>query len=216
MASLTLVGKTPGQSQFGLDQFTEHYKTDTTADAVLTDGTVPQKGSAHPTYPFMFVTDRRVMETGPSASALDLVYQGILNTSSGLPVLPAKQHSESRNVASATTNTSAVIWPRVATNPATLQFYAATVTIAFIATSDAPTDEPGDPPLVVATDIITWNLGVAEQPANSIPGIIDFLLNDAFVQAISETTEANEVVAGQFWLITKRKIRALLPYAPPS
>ncbi len=76
--TLTLTGKTPGQTQFGLDTFTEHYKCDVTADVVLTDGSVPAMGSVHPSYPFMFVTARYCSETSESASALDLTYMGVL------------------------------------------------------------------------------------------------------------------------------------------
>ncbi len=76
--TLTLIGKRPGQQQFGLDTFTEHYKCDVTADVVLTDGSVPAMGSVHPSYPFMFVTARYCSETSESASALDLTYMGVL------------------------------------------------------------------------------------------------------------------------------------------
>ncbi len=77
--TLTLTRKTPGQTQFGLDTFTEHYKCDATADVVLTDPSVPQIGAAHPDYPFMFITNRYCTETSESASALDLVYMGVLS-----------------------------------------------------------------------------------------------------------------------------------------
>jgi hypothetical protein len=66
--TITKVGKSPNNTQFGLDTFTEHYKCDATADVVLTDGGVPQMLSAHPDYPSMFVTNRYVSETSESAS----------------------------------------------------------------------------------------------------------------------------------------------------
>src|SRR6266498_2688540 len=95
---LTLIGKTPGQSQFGLDTFTEHYKCDATADTVLTDDSVPEMTTVHPDYPFMFITARHVQETGEKASALDLVYTGCIRGSEEGPALPSRQHENNNAV----------------------------------------------------------------------------------------------------------------------
>jgi hypothetical protein len=205
--TLTLVGKTPGQSQFGLDTFTEHYKTNSTADVVLTDGSVPQKGDAHPDYANMFVTDRACQETGEKASALDLVYTGYLTS------LPPSRHSLDNPVQSATTYTSSAIFPAVATVPATVQYRAHASVLIVLSDSSTSAEVCPDPDVVTVDDLITWTL-VAEQPASDFDGIASWLLANAFVQRILETTSAEEIVAGQFWQITKRKIMNLYPYAP--
>src|SRR5258707_11750554 len=99
--TLTLIQKRPSQQQFGLDTFTEIYKCDATADVVLTDAGVPQMGSAHPDYAFMFVTGRPCYETGEKASELNLIYMGCLNVIDDAPVLPAQQPSSGGQIASA-------------------------------------------------------------------------------------------------------------------
>ncbi len=207
--TLTLRGKTPGQTQFGLDTFTEHYKCDATADVVLTDAGVPQILSVHPDYAFMFVTNRYCTETSESASALDLVYTGYL------VALPPQKSTSGGQIASATTNTSSIIFPATATNPASVTFYAITNTLSFFSTDPADTSEPDDPPEI--DSLITWDLGFGVQPGLSNPDLIAFLLEDAFVQAITETPPAiDPVVQGQFYQITKSKTRTLQPYGPPS
>ncbi len=211
--TLTLTGKTPGQTQFGLDTFTEHYKCDATADVVLTDGSVPAIGAAHPDYDFMFVTARYCTETSESASALDLTYMGTLLSADAAPVLPAQKPSSSGQVASATTNTSAAIFPLTATNPATVQFYAITNTLSFVSNDPGDASEPDDPPEI--TQLITWDLGFGLQPALCTDDLIAFLLTSAFVQGIIEAPpDVEPIVAGQFYQITKRKTRTLFPYTP--
>src|SRR5258705_5095390 len=124
---LTLTQKRPEQRQFGLDTFTEIYKCDATADDVLTDPTVPQMGSAHPDYEFMFVTGRPCYETGESASELNLIYMGCLNDDGeGGPLLPAQEPISGGQIASATTNTDEDIFPATVTNPASVTIYAIT------------------------------------------------------------------------------------------
>jgi len=211
-----LVGKNPGQTQFGLDTFTEHWKCDATADVVLTDASVPSKGSAHPDYPHMFCTDRYCSETGQSASMLDITYQGALkDDGDGNPVLPPTQPSSSGEVASATTNTDADIFPATVTNPATVQFYAITNAITVFSDTDSTSEEPDDPPEV--DTLITWDLGFGLQPGISMPALITYLLTSAFVQGIIEPPPSvEELVSGQYYRITKRKTRTLFPYAPPS
>src|SRR5215813_7069668 len=164
------IGKTPGQSQYGLVQFTEHWKCDQTADAVLIALDVPQRGDVHPDYPNMFVTDRFCTETGPSATVLDLVYMGFLTGDPGDPVLPPLQNSEDNPVQSATTYTSSAIFPLVATQPASIQYRAHSTTAVCWSTSDTTTNSVPDPPAITTDDIITWSI-VAEQPASSFPGI---------------------------------------------
>ncbi len=212
--TLTLTGKTPGQTQFGLDTFTEHYKCDATADVVLTDGSsVPAMGSVHPDYDFMFVTARYCTETSESASALDLTYMGTLLSADAAPVLPAQKPSSSGQVASSTTNTSSAIFPATAANPATVQFYAITNTLSFVSNDPADVSEPSDPPEI--TQLITWDLGFGLQPGICTDDLVAFLLTEAFIQAIIETPpDVEPLVAGQFYQITKRKTRTLWPYSP--
>ncbi len=207
---LTWKGSTPGQPQFSLATLTEHYKVQNddgsqiTAAAVLTDSGVPQQGDAHPDYATMFCTDRYCSETGESASALDVTYMGTLTAE-----LPPQKPTSSGQVASATTNTSSAIYP------ATVQFYAQSNTLTFI--SDDPDDasEPADPTAV--TTLISWDLGFGLQPGISFPDLVDFLLNEAFVQGIIEAPPSIEpLVVGQFYLISKTKTQTLFPYAPPS
>ncbi len=209
-------GRTPGQQQFGLTTFTERFKASEAADVVLLDPDVPQQGDAHPDYPFMFVTDRYCVETGESASALDVVYMGCLqDDGEGGPLLPPQKPSSGGQVASATTNTSSVIYPATATNPATVQFYAITNTLSFYSTSPGDTSEPSDPPEI--TDVITWDLGFGLQPGLSRPDLVAFLLSEAFTQGIIEAQpEVEPIVSGQFYFITKRKTRTLFPYAPDA
>jgi len=207
--TLTHVGRTPGQTQFGLDTFNEHYKASEAADVVLTDGSVPQKGDAHPDYANMFVTDRHCSEDGESASALELVYVGYFSE------LPPVKNSEDNPVQSATSYTSSFIFPAVAAVPATIQYRSHATSIVCWSTTDTSAEVCPDPDAIVIDDIITWTL-VAEQPASDFDGIAAILLSDVFVQRIREITSAEEVVEGQFWQITKRKTMNLFPYAPPT
>ncbi len=212
--TLTLTGKRPNNTQFGLDSFTEIYKCDATADVVLTDPGVPQMAEVHADYEFMFVTARYCNESGESASALDLTYTGcLLDDGEGGPLLPPQKATSGGQVASATTNTSSVIFPATATNPATVTFYAITNSLSFLSTDPADVSEPDDPPEIV--DLITWDLGFGVQPGLSRPDLVAFLLEDAFIQSIIEPQpEIEPVVVGQFYQITKRKTRTLQPYAP--
>ncbi len=221
--ALTLTGKRPNNTQFGLDSFTEIYKCDATADVVLTDPSVPQMGAPHDDYPFMFVVSRYVNESGESASALDITYTGtLLDDGEGGPLLPPQKATTSGQVSSATTNTSSIIFPSTATNPATVQFYAIANTLSFLSTDPADTSEPADPPEI--TSLITWDLGFGVQPGLSNPDLIAFLLEDAFVQAIIESPPQIEPVVlslatlpdAIFYQITKTKTRTLFPYGPAS
>jgi hypothetical protein len=211
-----LDGKTPGQTQWGLDTFTEHWRYAETADAVLIDPSVPQRGDVHPDYPFMFVTDRYATESGDRATGLDVVYTGCLkDAGEGAPALPPQKATTVGQVSSATTNTSSAIFPLTATNPASVTFHAITNTLSFVSNDIADASEPDDPPEI--TSLITWDLGFGVQPGFSNPDLIIFLLTEAFVQAIDEPPpEIEPIVDGQFYQITKRKTRTLQPYGPPS
>ncbi len=213
---LTWKGSNPGGSQYGLATLIESYKVQNddgsqiTAAAVLVDGSVPQIGDAHPDYSAMFCTDRHCAETGESASALDVIYTGSLTGSA-----PPQKATSGGQVASATTNTSSAIFPAVATNPATVTFYSISSTLSFYSTDPADASEPTDPPTI--DSLITWDLGFGLEPGLSHPDLVDFLLNDAFIQTITETPPAIEpIVDGQWYFITKTKTRTLLPYAPAS
>ena len=207
--TLTHAGRTPSVTQWGLDTFTERWKATEAADVVLNDASVPQRGDAHPDYANMFVTDRYCVETGERASSLDVVYMGYM------VALPPQKPSSSGQVASATTNTDEDIFPSTVTNPATVTFYAITRTLSFISNDPDDASEPDDPPEV--SSLITWDLGFGVQPGLSIPGIETYLLTKAFVQAITEAPpDVEPLVAGQFYQITKKKTRTLLPYGPPS
>ncbi len=215
--TLTLTGKRPGQQQFGLDTFTESYKCDATADVVLTDGSVPAIGAAHPDYDFMFVTARYCTETSESASALDLTYMGTLLSADAAPVLPAQRPSTGGQIASVSTNTDADIFPATTTNPLTLQYYSVTNTLSFISNDPDDASEPTDPREIVVTDFVSWDLGFGGQPAGSFPALEAYWLASALVQRIVEPpADIEPLVSGQFYQITKRKTRTLFPYAPPS
>jgi hypothetical protein len=214
--TLTLTGKTPGQTLFGLDSFTEHYKCDATADDVLTDASVPEMLSAHPEYSFMFVTNRHCDETGEKASALDLVYTGcIKETDPDTPALPSDRNTLDNPIQTATSYTSSAIFPAVATVPGSVQYRAHACVLVTWSTTDESDAVCPEPAAVTVADLITWTLA-AEQPAGSFPGIAAWLLENAFVQYVVETTSAEEMVPGQYWQITKRKTMNLYPYAPAS
>src|SRR4029077_10872466 len=101
--------------------------------------------------------------------------------------------------------TSSAIFPLVDTVPATVQYRAQASVLIVLSDSDTSAEVCPDPAAVTIDDLITWTL-VAEQPARDFGCIAAWLLANAFVQRIIETTSAEEVVAGQFWQITKRKI----------
>lgn len=208
--TLTLIGKTPRNSQYDLQQFTERYKCDATADLVLIDPSVPQIGDAHGTYTAMFVTERYVSESGESASALDLVYTGLLVAETFPPI----QHNSSGDVASATTNTDADIFPSTVTNPATVQFYAITNEITYYSADPNDATVPDDPGTI--TDLITWDLGFGLQPGDCFDDLVAYLLTSAFTQGIiAPPPRIEEIVASQYYRLTKRKTRTLFPYSPP-
>lgn len=204
--SLTLTGKSPINTQFGLDTFTEHYKCDATADVVLTDAGVPQMGSAHDDYPFMFVTGRPCQETGESASALDLVYTGCLtDDGDGNPILPTQQNSSDNQIQSATSSRSST--GGTLTSPATIQFYAPSTVLNYISFGSAGSDQPPDP--TGTPGIITWTVG---DTSYSIGNLVSDLIDVFFTLQTNITSQSTEVVAGQFWQNTCRKALIYVPF----
>ncbi len=206
--TLTLVGKTPGQTQWGLDTFTEHYKCDATADVVLTDPDVPEMTEAHPDYQFMFVTARYCSETSESASALDLTYTGCIRDSGGedpTPALPSQQHTSGNQVQSASSSRS--VTGIILTSPATIQFYAPSTTLSYISAGGPGTDLPPDPSS--APEVITWTVG---DTSYSIGNLVSDLISIFFSSLITTTIESTEVVAGQFWNNVARKTLSYVPY----
>ncbi len=197
--TLTLIGKTPGQQQFGLDNFTEHYKCDATADIVLTDGSVPAIGSAHPDYASMFVTARYCTETSESASALDLTYMGTLSGE-----LPVSKHDTENAVQSASSSKGS--GGQIATSPVTIQFYAPTNILTYIS-ADAPgtdiADDPTEGIVIISTVVSDTTLS-----ATSIPGFVGAF----FQEQILETHQATEIVIGKFWLNVSRKIKSFTAF----
>lgn len=207
--TLTHVGRRPAQSQYGLDTFTESFKSNSPADDVMLDGACPQRGDAHPDFASMFVTDRYFTETSTSSCAIEVTYMGTMSGD-----LPPQKATSTGQVASATTNTSSVIYPSVATNPASVQFYAKTNSLSFISTDPADASEPDDPDDITEAEIITWDLGFGVQP-QCHDDIVTFLLTQAFVQGIIEPPPTIEpLVQGQFYQITKQKTSTLFPYNP--
>lgn len=214
--ALTFIGETDfrqsgppqwQQSLWDLDTLTIPY---TGAEPNLTSFLFNlEKGTPSDIDQAMFLMDWRV--SGSKAyPQVDLIYSGKKEG-----ILPPHKHSSETTVASATTYTSSVIWPTIATNPASLQFYAQSNKLELINIASTTTAAPNDPDTVSTSQIITWTMG-GEQPASSIPGMATWLLENAFVQAITEASDAEEIVAERYWRITKRKTRTLLPYAPAS
>ncbi len=139
-----------------------------------------------------------------------MIYTGSLTGSA-----PPQKATSGGQIASATTNTSSLIFPSTATNPATVTFYSKSNTLSFYSTDPDDASEPDDPPDITA--LITWDLGFGLQPGLSMPALVSFLIDDCFIQTITETPPSVEpIVDGQWYFITKTKTRTLLPYAPAS
>ncbi len=199
--TLTLTGKTPGQTQFGLDTFTEHYKCDATADVVLTDAGVPQMGAAHPDYAFMFITNRYCTETSESASALDLVYTGCL-TGEESPTLPASQASSGNPIQTASSNNGG--------SNSTIEFYAVTSTLRFVSYLAPGTighvTTPTDDPVVryVTTGDQSYGPG-----SDGIASVIARF----FSLVSSDVISTEETVSGKYWINTETVIKYYAPVA---
>ncbi len=208
--TLTLTGKTPVQTQFGLDTFTENYKCDATADVVLTDDSVPAIGAAHPDYPFMFVTGRYCIETSESASALDLTYMGCL-TDDGEegPNLPIGQHESDSTPQSVTGQYAGGF---TVDAPVSIQFNALVNQLTWVSTTpgtlgpSGDVDDPTGDPVIIA---FTFTL-------QSIPGgftgdLQVFWTTNMFTIITTTSLESEEIVVGQYWRNVKRKTKAYIP-----
>jgi len=201
------VSKTPVQQQFGLDQFTERWKCLETADVVLTDGSVPQKGDAHPDYPFMFVTDRYCVETGESSSALDLIYTGCLASSGDTPTLPPQQREKDVQVMSA--SSSRASGGATLSAAITVQFYAPTNSSSFL-TYNAIGDVSGVSDPTEDIEVITLQVG----DTSYVPGgLIDDIVSAYFTPRIVNALSATELVSsGKFYSNQAKKTKCLVPY----
>ncbi len=202
--TLTLKGKTPGQTQFGLDTFTEHYKCDATADVVLTDGSVPAMGSVHPDYAFMFVTARYCSETSESASALDLTYMGCL-TGEELPNLPSQQHISTQAVMSATSSRG--FDGTILTSPLSAQYYAPANKLQWITYSAAGEAGTASNP---SADIVPITLTVGDT-TYSPTGALSTVINNFFTRLVVGALDTTEIVAGKFWQNGETKTLTLSP-----
>lgn len=167
-----------------------------------------EKGSPADIDADMFLMDWRISGT-KAYPQVDLVYSGKKNGD-----LPPAKHESSSAVQSSSSATSSAIFPAVATQPVTVTYYAPTNSINLYSTSNTTATEPDDPAAVADTDIITWAINT-EQPGSSLPAIVSWLLNNAFVQGLISTSQVEEIVPGQYYRIQKRKTRTLFPYAPP-
>lgn len=204
--TLTPTGKTPSNTQFGLDTFTERYKCDATADEVLTDAGVPQMGDAHPDYPFMFVTGRPCYETGESASALDLIYTGCLtDDGGGNPILPAQQNNSGAAVQSATSSRGST--GGLLTSPATIQFYAPTNTLSYMSFGAKGTTFASTPSGTPIVQTVTVG-----DTSYTISNLITDLIDIFFTLYATQTIESTEVVSGQYWSNVARTTLAYVPF----
>ncbi len=191
--ALTLTGKRPNNTQFGLDSFTEIYKCDATADVVLTDPSVPQLASAHPDYPFMFVTSRPCIESGESASALDLIYTGcLLDDGAGNPTLPTAKTDEQMSVQSVSSSKASNGF--IMASPATLQYYSPSSVLTYFSytapgATSAPTPDTSPVPITLTISDTTYSPG----------GGIAEAINTLFSLQLISTIESTEIVAGKFW-----------------
>ncbi len=206
--TLTLVGKTPGDTQWQLDTFTERYKCDASADDVLTDGSVPQIGDAHPDYATMFITSRYCSETGESASALDLVYMGTLSGT-----LPLGQSSAGAQVASASSQ-SGPVGGFALESPVTLQFYAPTSSMTWVSDSEGGYG-PSGPPSSPAGDIqiIDYVFAPSSIPFGFSGDLFAFFRDNFFIVLITSVITSQEIVAGQYWTNTQTLTKTLIPFA---
>ncbi len=205
--TLTLTGKRPNNTQFGLDSFTEIYKCDATADVVLTDAGVPAMGSVHPDYEFMFVVSRYVNESSESASALDLTYMGcLLDDGAGNPTLPDDKLDDSDAIASA--SSSRGLDGSILTSPVTVQYYAPTKTLAFFTyNAEGSLDTVADPTANIRVVSITSN-----DTSYTPTGILSSVVTNFFTELIVDTITSTPIVVGKFWLNTETKTKTLTPF----
>lgn len=196
------IERRPGQQQFGLDTFTDIYKANEKADLVMIDASVPQRGDAHPDYPFMFVTDRYFNESGTNACACDIVYMGCMK-GEGSPELPPPQTSGGASIQSASSQSTTTALPLP--NPVTLQYYAPESVLNYISYSapgtDVADDPTGDPVIISLTFYLATVAGITAAEWAAI----------MFITNIVETPSNQEIVAGKFWQNTSRKTKVFIP-----
>ncbi len=195
--TLTLTGKTPGQTQFGLDTFMEHYKCDATANIVLTDSSVPAIGAAHPVYTGMFVSDRHCAETSESASALDLVYVGTLIGSGELD-LPLGKATQGTAIGSASSSSS-FFNIYTLSSAATLQFYAPTNSLTWVSRT-AGTEGPSGPVIAPTGDLVIFAFTFPPPFPLFSGNWYDFILSNFFTIETTTIVQSTEiVVGGKYW-----------------
>lgn len=203
--TLTHVGRTPAQQQFGLATFTERFKANEAAGVVFNDASVPHYGEAHPDYPFMFVTDRYVTETGEQSSAIDLVYMGCMQDSGGSPILPPQQNQSDTQIQSATSSRAST--GVTLTSPATLQFYAPSNVLTYMSYLAPGTDQPDNP--TGSPSVITWTVG---DTSYSIGNLVTDLINIFFTLQTVVVSSSVEIVATKYWQNTCRKTMIYVPF----
>jgi hypothetical protein len=154
----------------------------------------------------MFLTDRHCLETGESASALDLVYMGSLTSSGGLPILAARQHQFDGAVQTATSKVSNT--GLVTSEPVTVEFGSLVNELSYLSYGAAGTDVADDP--IGDPVIITITAG---DTTLSIGLVVSEIIARMFVtQIITNPIKSKEVVAGKYWQNTSRKIKRYSPW----
>lgn len=204
------VGRSPVMRQYDLDQFVEHYKTDTDAQTASTDSGVPQKGDAHPGFNFMFVTDRSIQESPGQSASIDITYTGCLtDDGAGHPNVPPAKNDSGIQVMSATANTLGTL--TALPQPLTVQYYAPFggkrwYTYGGRATSGYAPGVSQDIGIVsmssIGNSLFTFSPSASE---------IDIVL-DCFYYKYIHDFKDEEVVAGKYWLNTSRKIKTIAPF----
>lgn len=202
---LTLLSSQPTKTQFGLDQLTLEYKSDSPWDVTVVDAGLPKPGDAHSTFAFMFVTDVRLQEAAETACTFDVTYQGAFASSGGNPILRPGQLTTSNPVESSTSTESIGVAGPVT---GSLQFYAQQnelrwVTYLTKGTLNTCPNPTGDP------IVISYQMGDTAYSPGSIG--IDQYIAMLFQISLSDTLDSEEIVAGKYFANVERK---LVYYSP--
>jgi hypothetical protein len=209
----------PSKTPFGLDQLRRSYKTELSADDAMLAAPLP--GTVDEVHPFMFLTAISTPESAESATRVDLVYTGcVLYTWTGVegdpfvPVLPDSKHEQGSDVQSATS--SKLNSGLSLASPATVQFYAPSRVLTYF-TFGAPGTTAADDPAEAPTVITLTISDTTYSPSGSIQNSVDQL----FSAQIVATSQAVEIVPGQFWQNVARKTKVYVswiftPLAPGS
>lgn len=205
-ATITLLASTPSRTQFALDQLALSYKSDLPWDQTVVDPSLPEKGDAHPSFSFMFVSDVRLQESGANACEFEVIYQGAFQSSGGAPILPFAQTEQDSAVQSATSSKDS--GGNALVSPATVQYYAPTNTKNFFsyngpATSGFAADPSGAIVIISLTMSDTSYLVV---------GSIQDQVYSMFSQAVIHTLRSSEVVATKYWSNTSIKQKIFQPF----